>query len=164
MRVVIVGQDPYHGPGQAMGLAFSVPAGVRLPPSLRNIFKELQADTGVPAPTSGDLTPWAQRGVLLLNTALTVTDGKPGSHAKLGWTEVTDAIVRAVSQERDGVVFMLWGSHAQARAQSVDARRHHLLVAPHPSPLSASRGFFGCRHFSRANALLGAKAIDWALP
>ena len=167
VRVVILGQDPYHGPGQAMGLCFSVPAGVPLPPSLRNIYDELQNDLGVPRPSSGDLTPWAERGVLLLNAVLTVAPGQAASHAGKGWESFTDRAIRELSERREGVVFLLWGRYAQQKGAIVDRSRHHVLAAAHPSPLSAASGFLGCRHFSQANALLeqaGRAPVDWALP
>jgi uracil-DNA glycosylase len=165
VRVVMLGQDPYHGPGQAMGLCFSVPAGVPQPPSLQNIFNELSTDLGVPAPSHGDLTPWAERGVLLLNAVLTVSPRRAGSHAGKGWERFTDRAIRELSERRDGIVFMLWGKYAQQKGELVDRSRHHVLTAAHPSPYSAS-GFFGCRHFSRANALLvadGRDPVDWRL-
>ena len=168
VKVVILGQDPYHGPGQAHGLAFSVPDGVKLPPSLRNIYKELASDLGVVPPPGGDLSHWARQGVLLLNNALTVEAGKAGSHAGRGWDAITDACVRAVAANRRPSVFILWGSHAQSKARRIrelGASSHHLVIAsPHPSPLSAHRGFFGSRPFSRANAFLrenGRDPIDW---
>jgi uracil-DNA glycosylase len=167
VKVVILGQDPYHGPGQAHGLCFSVQPGVRAPPSLVNIYKELQSDLGLPIPAHGNLTRWAQQGVLLLNAALTVEDGKPASHQGKGWEEFTDAVVRAVADKVEPCAFLLWGSHARKKALSVPGlmQSHHLvLTAPHPSPLSAHSGFLGCRHFSQANAFLEAKgrgAIDW---
>ena len=167
VRVVILGQDPYHGAGQAMGLCFSVPAGVPPPPSLRNIYEELERDVGVPHPTTGDLTPWAERGVLLLNAVLTVSPGKPASHAGKGWEQFTDRAIRELSERRDGIVFLLWGRYAQNKGAVVDTTRHHVLTAPHPSPYSAASGFFGCRHFSKANALLtqaGRPEVDWRLP
>lgn len=170
VKVVILGQDPYHGPGQAMGLAFSVPPGVRLPPSLRNIFTELCSDLNLPRPSSGDLRPWAQEGVLLLNTALTVEEGRAGSHSGKGWELVTDAVIAAVAERPTPCVFILWGNHARAKAQRIPAvaeGRHGLIEGVHPSPLSASRGFFGSRPFSRANALLetrGVAPVDWRLP
>ena len=166
VRVVVLGQDPYHGPGQAMGLCFSVPAGVPQPPSLQNIFKELSSDLGVPTPGTGDLTPWAQRGVLLLNAVLTVSPRRAGSHAGKGWEQFTDRAIRELSERRDGIVFLLWGRYAQQKGELVDRSRHHVLTAAHPSPYSAT-GFFGCRHFSRANALLagdGGEPVDWRLP
>lgn len=165
-RVVILGQDPYHGPGQAMGLCFSVPPGVAQPPSLQNIFKELEADVGLAPAQSGDLTPWAERGVLLLNAVLTVSPRSPGSHAGMGWERFTDRAVAELSSRRDGIVFLLWGRYAQQKGEIVDRSRHHVLTAAHPSPYSAANGFFGCRHFSRANALLGAdgnEPLDWRL-
>lgn len=166
VRVVILGQDPYHGPGQAQGLCFSVPPGVPVPPSLQNIYTELERDLGVQRPDHGCLLPWAERGVLLLNAVLTVEMGQAGSHQRRGWEEFTDEIVRQLNADRDGLVFMLWGSYAQAKAKGVDARRHLLLRAPHPSPLSAHRGFIGCGHFSRANQYLARRgqSIDWRLP
>jgi uracil-DNA glycosylase len=165
VRVVILGQDPYHGPGQAMGLCFSVPAGVPQPPSLQNIFKELSSDLGLTAPASGDLTPWAERGVLLLNSVLTVAPRSPGSHAGKGWEPFTDRVIRELSDRRDGIVFLLWGKYAQQKGDVVDPSRHHVLTASHPSPYSAA-GFFGCRHFSQANQQLeagGQEAVDWRL-
>lgn len=160
VRVVILGQDPYHGPGQAEGLAFSVAAGVRLPPSLRNIFKELQRDRGRPMPVDGSLVRWAEQGVLLLNTCLTVEDGQPASHAKRGWEVLTDALIRAVAAQSSPTVFMLWGAHAQAKRAWVDGSRHLVLQANHPSPLSAVRGpapFIGCGHFGRAEDWLAER-------
>ena len=167
VRIVILGQDPYHGRGQAMGLSFSVPPGVTPPPSLRNIFAELGTDLGLPVPRSGDLTQWAERGVLLLNSVLTVGPGSPASHAGKGWEAFTDRVIAEVSARREGVVFLLWGRYAQQKGAIVDTARHHVLTAAHPSPYSASNGFFGCRHFSRANALLeqgGQAPVDWRLP
>jgi uracil-DNA glycosylase len=167
VRVVILGQDPYHGPGQAHGLCFSVPNGVRPPPSLVNIFKELKSDLGIEPAPHGFLEHWASQGVLLLNSVLTVEMGRAGSHRERGWERFTDAVIRAVAAKPDPVVFMLWGSYAQKKAAFVDANRHLVLKAPHPSPLSAHSGFFGCRHFSQANAFLtehGQLPIDWALP
>lgn len=169
VKVVILGQDPYHGPGQAHGLAFSVRDGVRVPPSLANIYRELASDLGLAIPAHGNLTNWARQGVLLLNAALTVEDGKPASHQGKGWEEITDAVVAAVAAKADPCVFLLWGSHAQRKAGSVPGLigSHHLVLsAPHPSPLSAHRGFLGCRHFSQANAFLerhGRGAVDWRL-
>jgi uracil-DNA glycosylase len=167
VRVVVLGQDPYHGAGQAMGLCFSVPSGVAPPPSLQNIHKELASDLGLAQPSSGDLTPWAERGVLLLNAVLTVSPGKPASHAGKGWEQFTDRAVRELSDRREGIVFLLWGRYAQQKGAVVDTARHHVLTAAHPSPYSAANGFFGCRHFSRANELLvarDAQPVDWALP
>lgn len=167
VRVVILGQDPYHGPGQAHGLSFSVQDGVKVPPSLVNIYKELATDCGVVAPGHGNLEHWARQGVLLLNNALTVEAGRAGSHQKRGWEAITDAAVAAVAAKEEPCVFMLWGSHARKKALSVPGllESHHLvLTAPHPSPLSAYQGFFGCRHFSKANAFLaehGRGTIDW---
>lgn len=166
VRAVILGQDPYHGPGQAHGLCFSVRPGVPPPPSLLNIFQELHSDLGIPIPKHGHLEAWARRGVLLLNTLLTVRQGSPMSHANMGWERFTDRVVREVNQRRDHVVFLLWGAPAQKKGATVDRQRHLVLSAPHPSPLSASRGYFGCRHFSRANAYLaqhGLGEIDWSL-
>ena len=169
VRVVVLGQDPYHGPGQAHGLSFSVPDGIRIPPSLANIFKELATDLGLPRPHTGNLAPWARQGLLLLNAVLTVEQGLPGAHQGKGWEEITDAVVAAVTAQAEPCVFLLWGSHAQKKAQSVPGLRagHHLiLTATHPSPLSAHRGFLGCRHFSQANAFLEARgrgAVDWRL-
>ena len=167
VRTVILGQDPYHGAGQAMGLCFSVPAGVRPPPSLQNIHAELETDLGVPRPTTGDLTPWAERGVLLLNAVLTVSPGRPASHAGKGWERFTDRAIRELSEQREGIVFLLWGRYAQQKGAVVDTTRHHVLTAAHPSPYSASNGFFGCRHFSRTNELLaasGREPLEWGLP
>jgi uracil-DNA glycosylase len=166
-KVVVLGQDPYHGVGQAHGLCFSVPPGVPVPPSLDNIFKELQRDLGIARPDHGCLLPWARQGVLLLNAVLTVEEGRAGAHAGKGWEGFTDHIVETLNRERDGLVFLLWGSYAQAKGKVIDSGRHRVLKAPHPSPLSAHSGFFGCRHFSKANAFLeerGLAPIDWALP
>jgi uracil-DNA glycosylase len=166
VRVVILGQDPYHGPGQAHGLSFSVPEGVPSPPSLQNIFKELERDLGLARPASGTLLPWAKQGVLLLNAVLSVEQAKPGSHQNKGWEAFTDAAIARLSAEREGLVFMLWGAYAQAKGRIIDARRHCVLRAPHPSPLSAHRGFIGCGHFSTANRYLSARGgtpIDWRL-
>lgn len=167
VQVVILGQDPYHGPGQAQGLSFSVPPGVPVPPSLVNIYAELKRDLGIEPATHGCLIPWADQGVLLLNAVLTVERGRAGSHQGKGWESFTDRVVALLNQEREGIVFLLWGSYAQAKGKIVDARRHLVLRAPHPSPLSAYRGFIGCGHFSRANAWLkgrGAAPINWQLP
>lgn len=163
-KVVIIGQDPYHGPGQANGLAFSVNPGIVIPPSLRNIFKEVSADTGAPYPADGDLTRWARQGVLLLNASLTVREHLPKSHANIGWSEFTDAAVNAINRHGKDIVFMLWGSDAIRKGQLINRARHLVLTAPHPSPLSAGRGFFGCHHFTQANAWLKAhnkKEIIW---
>ena len=167
VKVVILGQDPYHGGGQAHGLCFSVLPGVRVPPSLRNIYKELQSDLGIAPAHHGCLQPWAEQGVLLLNATLTVEDSKAGAHQGRGWEQFTDAAVHALAEQREGLVFILWGSHAQKKGAFIDDRRHLVLRAPHPSPLSAHRGFFGTRPFSRANEWLqahGEEPIDWALP
>lgn len=164
VRVVILGQDPYHGPGQAHGLCFSVPDGVALPPSLQNIFQELRRDLHLPQPETGNLSPWATQGVLLLNATLTVRAGEAGSHQGKGWERFTDAAISALSKQREGLVFLLWGRYAQQKESLIDAERHYLLKAPHPSPLSAHRGFLGCGHFGQVNELLaaqGAAAIDW---
>lgn len=167
VKVVILGQDPYHGAGQAHGLCFSVRPGVRIPPSLVNIYKEMQADLGIPPAQHGFLEHWARQGVLLLNSVLTVEEGKAAAHQGRGWERFTDAVIRAVNEECSHVVFMLWGSYAQKKAAFVDQRRHLVLKAPHPSPLSAHNGFFGSRHFSKANAYLmsnGREPVDWQLP
>lgn len=167
VKVVILGQDPYHGPGQAHGLCFSVRVGVPVPPSLDNIYKELARDTGFVRPDHGCLLPWARRGVLLLNSVLTVEAGQPGSHQGKGWERFTDHVVDVLNREREHLVFLLWGSYAQKKGAVIDARRHRVLKAPHPSPLSAHRGFLGCGHFSAANQSLarsGQAPIDWALP
>ena len=164
VKVVILGQDPYHGEGQAQGLAFSVPTDQKLPPSLRNIFKELADDLGGEAPESGDLSSWASQGVLLLNTVLTVQSGKAGSHHGKGWEEFTDSILSLVNQKKENVVFILWGAPAQKKAKLIDQDRHLILSSPHPSPLSSYRGFFGSRPFSKTNAYLRSKGIaeiDW---
>lgn len=164
VRVVILGQDPYHGRGQAHGLAFSVQQGIQTPPSLQNMLKELVADVGHTQIVGGDLTPWATQGVLLLNSVLTVREGTPGSHAGKGWEQFTDAAIHAVSQNRENVVFLLWGAYAQKKKVLIDTKKHLVLEAPHPSPLSAHRGFFGCKHFSQTNAYLvqhGFAPIRW---
>ena len=165
VKVVILGQDPYHEPGQAMGLCFSVPQGIVVPPSLVNIITEINADLGVDIPkTCGDLSGWAEQGVLLLNATLTVRAHQAGSHQRHGWEQFTDAAIQALAERRRGIVFLLWGSYAIAKRKLIDPNYHHILTAPHPSPLSAYRGFFGCRHFSRTNALLaqqGMEPIDW---
>ena len=167
VKVVVLGQDPYHGPGQAHGLCFSVLPGVPVPPSLENIYAEQQRDLGIPRPDHGWLMPWARQGVLLLNAVLTVERGLAGSHQGKGWERFTDAVVARLNEEREGLVFLLWGSYAQAKGKAIDARRHTVLKAPHPSPLSAYRGFIGCGHFATANARLEARGlapIDWRLP
>ena len=167
VKVVVLGQDPYHGEGQAHGLCFSVLPGVPVPPSLQNIYKEVRRDLGVAAPAHGYLMPWARRGVLLLNAVLTVEAGRPGSHQGKGWEGFTDHVVDVLNREREGLVFLLWGSYAQAKGRVIDPRRHRVLRTTHPSPLSAHRGFLGCGHFSAANDYLvrqGAGAIDWSLP
>ena len=164
LKVVIIGQDPYHGEGQANGLCFSVNDGVQFPPSLRNIFQEVESDTGAPVPTSGNLDRWAEQGVLLLNSVLTVRAHEAASHAGRGWEQFTDAVVREIAARREGVVYMLWGSYAQRKGAIADPARNCILKAVHPSPLSAYRGFFGCRHFSRANDYLvahGKEPIVW---
>lgn len=165
VKVVILGQDPYHGPGQAHGLCFSVQSGVKTPPSLVNIYKELAQDIeGFHVPEHGNLTAWAEQGVLLLNTVLTVEQGKAHSHAKWGWETFTDAVIKSVNDTQHGVVFLLWGSHAQKKGQNIDTQKHYVLNAPHPSPLSAHRGFLGCRHFSKTNTLLsqqGKTPVNW---
>ena len=165
VKVVILGQDPYHGPDQAHGLCFSVLPGVKTPPSLVNIYKELAADIdGFVIPKHGTLTRWAEQGVLLLNTVLTVEQGKAHSHAKWGWETFTDAVIDAVNRHQQGVVFLLWGSHAQKKGMHIDTSKHHVLSAPHPSPLSAHRGFLGCKHFSQTNQLLSSQnksPINW---
>lgn len=167
VKVVILGQDPYHGPGQAHGLCFSVLPGVSMPPSLENIVKEIERDLHIPRPDHGCLIPWARQGVLLLNATLTVQAHQAGSHQGKGWEGFTDTCVDALNREREDLVFLLWGSYAQAKGKLIDTRRHLVLKAPHPSPLSAHRGFIGCGHFSRTNAFLrehGLAEIDWRLP
>ena len=160
VKVVVIGQDPYHGPGQANGLSFSVNPGIQMPPSLVNIFKEVSSDTGAPFPADGDLSRWARQGVLLLNSSLTVREHSPKSHSGIGWERLTDAAVRRLAEQREGLVFMLWGSDAIRKGSFIDRSRHCVLTAPHPSPLSAYRGFFGCRHFSRANEYLASRGIE----
>lgn len=167
VKLVILGQDPYHGPGQAHGLCFSVQPGVKVPPSLQNMYKELHSDLGVQAPAHGYLQHWAEQGVLLLNSVLTVEEAQAGAHQGKGWERFTDAVIARLNEQREGLVFLLWGSYAQKKGALIDGNRHCVLKAPHPSPLSAHRGFFGCGHFSSANAYLqerGAQAIDWQLP
>ena len=164
VQVVILGQDPYHGPGQAHGLSFSVSDGVRTPPSLQNIYKEISADIGTPIPTSGNLERWAKQGVLLLNSTLTVTAHQAGSHQSFGWEQFTDAVIEKIATKKTNLVFMLWGAFAQSKASYISAERHLVLRAPHPSPLSAHRGFFGCKHFSQCNTYLnkhGRTPIEW---
>ena len=164
VRVVLLGQDPYHGPGQAHGLCFSVRCGVPLPPSLKNIFIELNQDCDIPLPAHGDLTRWAQQGVLLLNTVLSVRARHANSHRGHGWEQLTDRVIQELNRRREGLIFVLWGSAAGRKAHMIDGRRHHIFRAPHPSPLSAHRGFFGCRHFSKINACLqsmNSAPIDW---
>jgi len=166
VKVVILGQDPYHGPGQAHGLCFSVPDGVPHPPSLVNIFKEIESDLGIPVPKSSNLTKWASQGVLLVNAILTVRANEPTSHQNKGWETFTNAVIRNLSEKRKNLVFLLWGNYAQAKESLIDSGRHYILKAAHPSPLSANRGFFGCRHFSRTNQILseqGVNEIDWSL-
>ena len=167
MKVVVLGQDPYHGPGQAHGLCFSVLPGVEIPPSLRNIYQELQTDLGIEPASHGCLSHWAEQGVLLLNATLTVERGNAGAHQGKGWEEFTDRAIHELNDRRDGLVFLLWGSYAQKKGAFIDSSRHLVLKAPHPSPLSAYRGFFGCRHFSKTNEYLmrhGVDPIDWRLP
>jgi uracil-DNA glycosylase len=165
VKVVILGQDPYHNPGEAMGLCFSVPRGVKVPPSLRNIYKEIENDLNIPAPSHGDLSNWAKQGVFLLNAMLTVEKNKAGSHRKIGWQQFTDAVIRKLSDHRDGLVFLLWGNFAKSKRILIDSQRHLILESVHPSPLAGKR-FFGNKHFSQANAYLqnqGVKPIDWSL-
>lgn len=164
VKVVLLGQDPYHGPGQAHGLCFSVPDGVPPPPSLQNMYKELNSDIGMPIPRTGNLTKWALQGVFLLNASLTVRAGEPMSHAKIGWADFTNAVIKTISSEKKGVVFLLWGKFAQDKQVLIDETRHYVLKAAHPSPLSAHNGFFGCKHFSKTNGILrqqSLEAIDW---
>ena len=166
VKVVILGQDPYHGVGQAMGLSFSVPDGVAPPPSLLNIFKELKNDIGMPIPKTGNLMPWANQGVLLLNSILTVRANEAASHSKIGWMNFTDAVIKKISDEKKGIVFLLWGRFAQEKQVLIDATKHYILKAAHPSPLSAHNGFWGCKHFSKTNEILiqqGIQPIDWKL-
>jgi len=166
LKVVLLGQDPYHNKGQAHGLSFSVPDGVPKPPSLVNIFKELHSDLGIKIPESGNLEKWARQGVLLLNASLTVRQNEPGSHAKIGWLQFTDSVIRKISDEKEGIVFLLWGKFAQEKQALIDETKHFVLKAAHPSPYSANNGFFGCRHFSMTNELLMKQhksPIDWKL-
>ena len=164
VKVVILGQDPYHGPGQAHGLCFSVNDGIQFPPSLQNIFKEITSDLGIPAPKTGNLTRWAEQGVLLLNATLTVRASQAGSHQGKGWEEFTDAVIKTISEKAENVVFILWGSYAIKKKSLINASKHCILTAPHPSPLSSYRGFFGCKHFSQTNTYLtskGKQPIEW---
>ncbi len=164
VKVVILGQDPYHNPQQAMGLSFSVPDGIATPPSLQNIYKELKTDIGLEIPKTGNLIKWAEQGILLLNAVLTVRANEPASHSKIGWMNFTDAVIKKISDEKNGVVFILWGKFAQDKQVLVDATKHFVLKAAHPSPLSAHNGFLGCKHFSKTNELLikqGLEPIDW---
>ena len=166
VKVVIIGQDPYHGPKQAHGLCFSVQKGIALPPSLQNIYKELRDDLGLPIPKNGNLEKWARQGVLLLNASLTVEAGKPQSHANIGWEKFTDKVIQLLNDHKKGLIFLLWGAFAQRKGQTIDPTRHYILKAAHPSPLSAHNGFFGCRHFSKTNELLrkiGKPEIDWRI-
>ena len=166
VKVVIIGQDPYHGPGQAHGLCFSVQNNVKPPPSLVNIFKELVADLGIAFPKTGNMEPWAKQGVLLLNATLTVRENQAGSHQNKGWEEFTNAAIKELSARKKGLVFLLWGKYAQAKVELIDKNKHYILQAAHPSPFSANNGFFGCRHFSKTNEMLrkqGLKEIDWKL-
>ncbi len=166
LKVVILGQDPYHGEGQAHGLSFSVPQGVGIPPSLRNMFKELKSDLGIEIPQTGNLEKWARQGVLLLNATLTVRANEAGSHQNRGWETFTDAVIKQISTEKENIVFILWGKYAQAKEPLIDSKKHLILMAAHPSPFSADRGFFGCKHFSTTNKYLhkkGIQEIDWSL-
>jgi uracil-DNA glycosylase len=166
VKVVILGQDPYHGTGQAHGLCFSVPSGINPPPSLVNIFKEINTDLGIPVPTHGNLESWAVQGVLLINATLTVRKDQAGSHQGMGWEQFTDSVIKKISENREGIVFLLWGKYAQAKEKLIDTSKHHVLSAPHPSPFSVHTGFFGCRHFSRTNEILkqqGLSPVDWEL-
>ncbi len=164
VKVVVIGQDPYHGPGQANGLCFSVRDNVKMPPSLVNIFKEIQADLGKPFPATGNLERWSRQGVLLLNATLTVRASSPGSHQNKGWEAFTDAVIKHISEEKKNVVFLLWGAYAQKKGEIIDRNKHFVLMSAHPSPFSADRGFFGCKHFSKTNAYLkrhGLGEIEW---
>lgn len=166
VKVVILGQDPYHGQGQAMGLSFSVPKGIAVPPSLQNIYKELEDDLSIPRPAHGDLTSWAKQGVLLLNAVLTVRANTPNSHKDKGWETFTDSVIKKLSDKKDGLVFILWGNNARQKKSLIDGQKHLILESPHPSPFSAYSGFFGCKHFSRTNAYLLSKnkpIIDWKI-
>ncbi len=166
IKVVLLGQDPYHNPGQAHGLSFSVPEGITKPPSLVNIFKELESDLGIPSPKNGNLEKWAQQGVMLLNASLTVRQNEPGSHSKIGWLQFTDSVISKISAQKQGIIFLLWGKFAQDKQALIDETKHYVLKAAHPSPFSADKGFFGCRHFSKTNELLllqNKEPIDWKL-
>lgn len=166
VKVVLIGQDPYHGQGQANGLCFSVSEGIQQPPSLQNIFKEIHDDLGIPIPKTGNLEPWTKQGVLLLNATLTVRANQAGSHQKQGWENFTDVVIKTLSEKRKGLVFLLWGKFAQAKEILIDTSKHHILKAPHPSPFSVHSGFFGCRHFSKTNELLkqeGLEEMDWRI-
>ncbi len=167
VKVVIIGQDPYHGEGEANGLAFSVNKGIKLPPSLRNIYKELEDDLGIKAPTHGDLSAWAKQGVLLLNSILTVRENTPGSHRKIGWEEYTDSVIQEISNSKKHIVFILWGKYAQKKKELIDSDKHLIIESPHPSPFSARKGFFGSKPFSRTNKYLrenNISEIDWQIP
>ncbi len=167
LKVVLLGQDPYHGPDQAEGLCFSVPIGIRIPPSLRNIYRELADDLGIPIAPHGHLLQWAHEGVLLLNSVLTVEAGQPGSHANKGWERFTDSVIQKISDTKEHIVFLLWGNHARKKVSLINQTKHTVLQAPHPSPLSAHTGFFGCRHFSLTNKALtahGQAPINWGIP
>lgn len=166
IKVVLLGQDPYHNPGQAHGLSFSVPEGITKPPSLVNIFKELESDLGIPSPKNGNLEKWAQQGVMLLNASLTVRQNEPASHSKIGWLQFTDSVISKISAQKQGIIFLLWGKFAQDKQALIDETKHYVLKAAHPSPFSADKGFFGCRHFSKTNELLllqNKEPIDWKL-
>jgi len=165
VKVVILGQDPYHGIGQAMGLSFSVPRDTRIPPSLKNIFKEINLDLGIPIPDHGDLSTWAEQGVFLLNAILTVKHKEPGSHKKIGWQQFTDAVIKTISDKRENIIFLLWGNYAKKKIELIDEKRHHVLISAHPSPLAGKR-FFNNNHFSQTNAILikqGIEPIEWKL-
>lgn len=166
VKVVILGQDPYHNPGQAHGLSFSVPDGIGKPPSLKNIFKEIKNDLGIPVSESGNLESWANQGVLLLNASLTVRENEPGSHGKIGWLQFTDNVIKKISDNKEGIIFLLWGAFAQQKQALIDETKHFVLKAAHPSPFSADKGFFGCKHFSKTNELLMKQnkiPIDWRI-
>jgi len=166
IKVVILGQDPYHGEGQANGLAFSVNKGIKVPPSLRNIYKELESDLNIKSPLHGDLTSWAKQGVLLLNSVLTVEKDNPGSHKNIGWEEYTDSLIKEISDKKKNIVFILWGKYAESKKSLIDEKKHFIISSPHPSPFSARKGFFGSKPFSRTNSYLkikGKKEIDWSI-